>query len=154
MSCLLTGVLLTVTMFLWNDVHKIVFLVTKVCCWLYGVRLGCGLVLGWRNWTQARCSKTKLAIVTCRCKFLKKFASSESVLCRASLRLLCMIFYKITMLFKYFATCTGEFQLEKDFRSVNWVALLVAPPGKNNSRPARGRGIHAAMNEITVIASL
>jgi len=26
-----------------NDVHKIVFLVQKVCCWLYGVWLVCGL---------------------------------------------------------------------------------------------------------------
>ena len=42
MSCLLTVVLLTVIMFLWNNVHKIVFLVSKVCYWLYGVRSGCG----------------------------------------------------------------------------------------------------------------
>jgi len=64
MSCLLTGVLLTVVMFLWNNVRKIVFLVPKVCCWLYGVRLGCGswvhsfhfaidsVRLAWRNWTH------------------------------------------------------------------------------------------------------
>jgi len=32
-------------MFLSNNVPKIVFLVPKVCCSLYGVRLGCGL--GW-----------------------------------------------------------------------------------------------------------
>jgi len=50
MSCLLTGVLLTVIMFLWNNVHKIVFLVPKVCYWLYGVQLGCGLWVG--SWVQ------------------------------------------------------------------------------------------------------
>jgi len=39
----LLTVLITAIMSLWNNVHKIVFLGLKVCCWLYEVRLGCGL---------------------------------------------------------------------------------------------------------------
>ena len=63
-------------MFLWNNVSKLSSLCPNVCCWLFGVRLGCGLGwfvgsnfslcgglrwvgsvvwwvgLGWRNWTH------------------------------------------------------------------------------------------------------